>query len=94
MDMEHFLKCLLQRLVQPQPLSIEVIELEPRKLNQSIINHDSFESEISMNPDEIQQDLDVMRSCIVTLAYMYQEGKFEVLKDPKFETFNEQEDED
>jgi len=63
-----------------------------RKLNQSIINHDSFESEIEMNPNEIQQDLDVMRSCIVTLAYMYQEGEFEVLKDPKFETFNEQED--
>ena len=65
-----------------------------RKLNQSIINHDSFESEIKMNPNEIQQDLDVMRSCIVTLAYMYSEGNFEILKDPKFETFNEQEDED
>jgi hypothetical protein len=65
-----------------------------RKLNQSIIKHDSFESEIEMNPDEIQQELDVMRSCIVTLSYMYMEGKFEVLENPKFETFNEQEDED
>jgi hypothetical protein len=29
MGMEHFLKFLQQHLVQPQPLSIEVIELEP-----------------------------------------------------------------
>lgn len=64
-----------------------------RKLNQSIINHDSFESEIEMNPSDIQQELDVMRDCLVTLSYMFSEGHFEILKDPKFETFNEQEDE-
>lgn len=64
-----------------------------RKLNQGIINHDSFDSEIEINPDDIQQDLDIMRSCIVTLSYMFMEGEFDCLKDPKFETFNE-EDED
>lgn len=65
-----------------------------RKLNQGIINHDSFESEIEINPSDIQQELDVMRDCIVTLSYMYMEGEFEILKDPQFETFNEQEDEE
>jgi hypothetical protein len=65
-----------------------------RKLNQSIIKHDSFESEIEMNPNEIQQELDIMRTCIVTLSYMYMEGNFEILKDPQFETFNEEKDEE
>ena len=65
-----------------------------RKLNQGIIKHNSFESEIEINPNDIQQDLEVMRSCIVTLSYMYMEGKFEILKDPQFETFNEEDDEE
>lgn len=64
------------------------------KLNRGIINHDSFESEIEINPNDIQQELDIMRNCIVTLSYMYMEGEFEILKDPQFETFNKQEDED
>lgn len=46
-----------------------------------------------MSPDEIQKEMDNIRSCIVTLAYMYDdsEGGFKILEDPHFESFNEEE---
>ena len=60
------------------------------KLN-SKINGD----EITIDPDYIQKELDTMRSCLVTLAFMFdeREGGFKILEDPKFETFNPEEEE-
>jgi len=65
-----------------------------RKLNRAIPPKDRFDSELCIDPEDIQEEMDDIRSCIVTLAYMYQEGEFEVLEDPHFEQFNEDEDED
>lgn len=39
-----------------------------RKLNKGIKKYDVFDSEINMSPDEIQKEMDNIRSCIVTLA--------------------------
>ncbi len=60
-----------------------------RKLNRNI-NGD----EVTLSPDDIQKEMDIIRSCIVTLAYMYdkREDGFDILEDPHFESFNEQEE--
>jgi len=60
------------------------------KLNKRIDGDDIIDLEV----DTIQRELDGMRNCIVTLAYMYdtREGGFEILKDPYFEQFNPEED--
>ncbi len=65
-----------------------------RKLNKAKKTYSSFEDEISLSPDDIQKEMDNIRSCIVTLAYMYDkgEGGFDILEDPHFESFNEQEE--
>jgi hypothetical protein len=62
-----------------------------RKLN-SNINGD----EVNLSSDDIQNEMDNIRSCIVTLAYMFDEseGGFDILKDPHFESFNYEEEED
>jgi hypothetical protein len=64
------------------------------KLN-SKIEKDWGEKEIIIDPDYIQKEMDLMRSCIVTLAFMYdkREGGFNELENPKFESFNEDEEE-
>lgn len=64
------------------------------KLN-SKIEKDWGEKGITIDPDYIQKEMDLMRSCIVTLAFMYdkREGGFKELEDPKFESFNEDEEE-
>ena len=54
-----------------------------KKLNRSI-----EDGNIQISTSEIQKSLDNIRSCIVTLAYMYHDGEFEILKDPTFEEFN------
>lgn len=66
-----------------------------RKLNNGIKRYDTFDDEITLSPDDIQREMDNIRSCVVTLAYMFdgREGGFEILKDPKFEEFNNDEDE-
>lgn len=63
-----------------------------RKLNKGIKKYDTFDTEINMSPDEIQREMDNIRSCIVTLAYMYDDsdGGFKILEDPHFESFNEE----
>jgi len=63
-----------------------------RKLNQSIKDK-SWDPEIVISPEDIQREMESIRSCIVTLAYMYdnREGGFEILKDPHFEEFNPEE---
>ena len=40
--------------------------------------------------------MDQLRSLIVTLAYMYQEGEggYEILENPTFESFNEDEEDE
>jgi hypothetical protein len=65
-----------------------------RKLNKAKRTYSSFEDEISISPDDIQKEMDNIRSCIVTLAYMFDksEGGFDILEDPHFESFNEQEE--
>ena len=65
-----------------------------RKLNKAKRTYSSFEDEISLSPDDIQKEMDNIRSCIVTLAYMFDksEGGFDILEDPHFESFNEQEE--
>ncbi len=61
------------------------------KLN-SKIEKDWGEKEITIDPDYIQKEMDIIRECIVTLAYMYddREDGFKILEDPKFETFNQE----
>ena len=63
-----------------------------RKLNKGIKQYDTFDNEINISTDEIQKEMDNIRSCIVTLAYMYDdsEGGFKILEDPHFESFNEE----
>ena len=61
-----------------------------RKLNKNIKKYDTFGDEISLSPEDIQKEMDNIRSCIVTLAFMYdkREDGFEILEDPQFESFN------
>ena len=61
-----------------------------RKLNKNIKKYYTFCDEISLSPEDIQKEMDNIRSCIVTLAYMYdkREDGFEILEDPQFESFN------
>jgi len=58
-----------------------------RKLNGGIEGE-----EVRVYVDDIDRDLDQIRSCIVTLAYMYDEREdgFDILKEPTFEIFNEE----
>lgn len=62
------------------------------KLN-SKIEKDWGEKEITIDPDYIQKEMDIIRSCIVTLAYMYDDSEngFKELENPTFNTFNEEE---
>jgi hypothetical protein len=57
-----------------------------KKLNKGI-----DDDEITLSPEDIQREMDNIRSCIVTLAYMYdkREDGFDILDDPHFESFNE-----
>lgn len=54
-----------------------------KKLNRSI-----EDGNIQISASEIQKQMDNIRSCIVTLAYMYHDGEFEILENPTFEEFN------
>lgn len=54
-----------------------------RKLNNAI-----DDDKIKLSPSDIQKSMDNIRSCIVTLAFMFHEGEFEILKNPIFEEFN------
>ncbi len=54
-----------------------------KKLNRSI-----DDGNIQISASEIQKQMDNIRSCIVTLAYMYHDGEFEILENPTFEEFN------
>lgn len=54
-----------------------------KKLNRSI-----EDGNIQISPSEIQKQMDNIRSCIITLAYMYHDGEFEILENPTFEEFN------
>jgi predicted nuclease with TOPRIM domain len=60
-----------------------------RKLNTNIVDK-TWEPQLTIDVDDIQDNLDNIRSCIVTLAYMFDksEGGFDILKDPHFEEFN------
>lgn len=60
-----------------------------RKLNGKI-EKDWGEKEISIDPEYIQKEMDIIRNCIITLSCMYDKGDngFECLKDPKFEDYN------
>jgi hypothetical protein len=57
-----------------------------KKLNKGI-----DDDEITLSPEDIQREMDNIRSCIVTLSYMYdkREDGFDILDDPHFESFNE-----
>lgn len=65
------------------------------KLN-SKIPKNNWDSEICIDPDYIQRELDGIRNGIVTLAFMYQDGEGgfkELPEDTHFEVFNPQDDE-
>jgi len=66
-----------------------------RKLNSNIIDK-PHDPEIRIDPDRIQNEMDQLRSLIVTLAYMYQEGEdgYKILENPTFESFNEEEEDE
>jgi len=58
-----------------------------RKLNKGM---SSDKKETTVNVHDIEGNVEVIRQCIVTLAYMYddREGGFKELNDPLFEQFN------
>jgi len=65
------------------------------KLNNNIKDK-SWEPEIIISPDSIQRELDGIRSCIVTLAFTYQQGEDgwkEMDENTHFELFNPEDDE-
>jgi hypothetical protein len=67
-----------------------------RKLN-SNIKDESWDPHVIVEVDAIQRQLDSIRSCIVTLAFTYQEGEggWDAMPDDtEFATFNPEEDED
>lgn len=61
-----------------------------RKLNRGI---DGDETTVDVR--DITQNMDSIRNCIVTLAYMYDnsEDGFKILENPTFETFNSNDEE-
>ena len=66
------------------------------KLNNNIKDK-SWEPHITIDVDSIQKEMDVLRDCIVTLAFTYQEGEGgwkEMDENTHFELFNPEEDED
>jgi hypothetical protein len=66
------------------------------KLNKNIKSK-SWEPHITIDVDSIQKEMDVLRDCIVTLAFTYQEGEGgwkEMDENTHFELFNPEEDED
>jgi hypothetical protein len=66
------------------------------KLNNNIKSK-SWEPHITIDVDSIQKEMDVLRDCIVTLAFTYQEGEGgwkEMDENTHFELFNPEEDED
>lgn len=67
-----------------------------RKLNRATKSYESFSDEIEISPEDIKNEMDNIRSCIVTLAYMYDnsEDGFKILENPTFEDFYEKEDVD
>lgn len=60
-----------------------------KKLNNNIKDK-SWNPEIIINPDEIQNEMRMIRNCVITLAYMYdpREDGFKQLENPTFEEFN------
>ena len=65
-----------------------------RKLN-SNIKDKSWDPHVIVEVDAIQRQLDSIRSCIVTLAFTYQEGEGgcdAMPDDTEFERFNPDED--
>lgn len=64
-----------------------------RKLNANIKDK-SWSPEIIINPDQIQKEMETIRSCIITLAYMYDDSEdgFKILENPTFEEFNPDDD--
>lgn len=60
-----------------------------RKLNRNIDG-----DEVTLSPDDIQKEMDNIRDCVVTLAFMFdkREDGFDILEDPHFETFNYEEE--
>ena len=66
------------------------------KLNRKITNG-SWDPQIIVDPDSIQREMDTLRSCIVTLAFTYQEGEGgwkEMDENTVFEEFNPEKDDD
>lgn len=61
-----------------------------RKLNRGIEG-----DETTVDVRDITQNMDSIRNCIVTLAYMYDnsEDGFKILENPTFETFNSNDEE-
>jgi hypothetical protein len=61
------------------------------------LNRRIYDNEISMEVDDIQRELDGLRSCIVTLAFTYMDGNDgwqSMPDDTHFENFNPVEDEE
>lgn len=54
------------------------------------LNAHTEDGEVRIDAKDIQKQMDYIRSCIVTLAFMYdkREDGFDILKDPHFEDFN------
>lgn len=62
-----------------------------KKLNKNIKKWESFEDEITISTDEIENEMQSLRDCIVILSCIYDEEKedFDVIDDMDIETFND-----
>lgn len=62
-----------------------------KTMNRSIKNGE-FNPDRTFCPDDIQEDMDDIRNCIVTLAFCYSEGDdgFKELENVSVESFNEE----
>jgi hypothetical protein len=58
------------------------------------LNRGNIDGKVKVEADDIEHEMNVIRDCIVTLAFMYddREGGFKELDNPKFETFNPMEE--
>jgi ABC-type phosphate transport system ATPase subunit len=56
------------------------------------LNRETKDGEVRIDANDIQNEMDNIRSCIVALAYMYDESEdgFDILENPTFEHFGEE----
>jgi type IV secretory pathway component VirB8 len=49
------------------------------------LNSNMTDGNVRISVEEISDEMEYIRDCIVTLAFMYDEGNFDCLENPQFE---------